>query len=289
MNLAGGIRDLITGQGTGEDRHRGGGMGGLDRRQALLTVAAGAVGLLAGGAPVLVRAVQPDHAPKTPKAPGAAAHGPPPDPSYAHGPLRALQRPAHGLKELSPPAPPTAVALTVDDGPHPTWTPRMLDLLAEFRVRATFSLIGEQVHEYPQLVKRIVADGHQVSDHTMTHPLNLPQLSASKIKTEIGETHDRIAQATGVAPKFFRAPGGNWSTRILDTAAEHGMVSIDWAVDPRDWARPGTGRISKTLLGATAGDILLCHDGGGDRSETIQALRNVIPALQKRGLTFVAL
>jgi peptidoglycan/xylan/chitin deacetylase (PgdA/CDA1 family) len=289
MNLAGGIRDLITGQGTDEDRHRGGGMGGLDRRQALLTVAAGAVGLLAGGAPVFVRAVQSDPVHRTPRARGVAKHGPPPDPGYAHGPLRALQRPVHGLKDLSPPAPPTAVALTVDDGPHPDWTPRMLDLLAEFRVRATFSLIGQQVLEYPQLVKRIVTDGHQVSDHTMTHPLNLPQLSAAEIKKEIGETHDRIAQATGVAPKFFRSPGGNWSTRILDTVAEHGMISIDWAVDPRDWARPGTGRISSTLLGATAGDILLCHDGGGDRSETIQALRNVIPALQKRGLTFIAL
>jgi peptidoglycan/xylan/chitin deacetylase (PgdA/CDA1 family) len=264
-------------------------MSGLDRRQALLTVAAGAVGLLAGGGPVVVRAVQPDPARKTLRARRAAAHGPPPDPGYAHGPMQALQRPAYGLKDMSPPAPPTAVALTIDDGPHPTWTPKMLDLLAEFRVRATFSLIGEQVLEHPQLVKRIVTDGHQVSDHTMTHPLNLPQLSADKIKSEIGDAHDRIAQATGVAPKFFRSPGGAWSHQVLDTAAERGMICIDWAVDPRDWARPGTNRISDTLLASKAGDIMLCHDGGGDRSETINALRNVIPALQKRGLTFVAL
>jgi peptidoglycan/xylan/chitin deacetylase (PgdA/CDA1 family) len=260
----------------------------IDRRQALLTVAAGAVGLLAGGGPILVRSVQSD-ATRPLKARRTAVHGPPPDPGYAHGPIRALRRPVHGLGDLSPAAPPTAVALTIDDGPHPTWTPRMLDLLAEFRVRATFSLIGEQVIEYPQLVKRIVADGHQISDHTMTHPMNLPDLSASAIRTEIGQAHDRIAQTTGVAPKFFRAPGGAWSNQILDTATEHGMLSIDWAVDPRDWARPGTERITGTLLGAKAGDILLCHDGGGDRSETIQALRNVIPALQKRGLTFVAL
>jgi peptidoglycan-N-acetylglucosamine deacetylase len=264
-------------------------MSGLDRRQALLTVAAGAVGLLAGGGPVLARALQPDPAPRTLRARKTAAHGPPPDPGYAHGPMQALQRPIHGLKDLSPAAPPTAVALTIDDGPSPTWTPQMLDLLAEFHVPATFSLIGEQVEEFPQLVKRIVAGGHQVSDHTMTHPINLPQLSASRIKEEIGGAHDRIAQATGVAPKFFRAPGGNWSTQVLDSATEHGMISIDWAVDPRDWARPGTGQITNTLLGAKAGDILLCHDGGGDRAETIQALRTVIPALQKRGLTFVAL
>jgi peptidoglycan/xylan/chitin deacetylase (PgdA/CDA1 family) len=264
-------------------------MRGLDRRQALLTVAAGAVGLLAGGGPLLVRAIQPDPAPRRLKSRGKAAHSPPPDPGYAHGPLTALQRPIHGLKDLSPPAPPTAVALTIDDGPHPEWTPKMLDLLAEFRVPATFSLIGEQVIEFPQLVKRIVAAGHQVSDHTMTHPMDLPQLSADKMKFEIGDAHDRIAQATGVAPKFFRSPGGAWSNQVLDTAAQHGMISIDWAVDPRDWARPGTGQITSTLLAAKPGDILLCHDGGGDRSETIQALRNVIPALQKRGLTFVAL
>ena len=263
-------------------------MSGLDRRQALLTVAAGAVGLLAGGGPVLARALQPDPARRTLRARKAA--GPPPDPGYAHGsPMQALQRPVHGLKDLSPVAPPTAVALTIDDGPHPTWTPQMLDLLAEFHVPATFSLIGEQVSEYPDLVKRIVASGHQVSDHTMTHPINLPQLSAGRIKEEIGGAHDRIAQLTGVTPKFFRAPGGNWSTQVLDIAAQHGMISIDWAVDPRDWARPGTRQITESLLGAKAGDILLCHDGGGERAETIQALRNAIPTLQKRGLTFVAL
>lgn len=265
-------------------------MGGLDRRQALLSVAAGAVGLLAGGGPVLARAVQPDMTHKKPRTPKPSPHGPPQDPGYARGrPVQALQRPVHGLKDLSPPAPPMAVALTIDDGPHPTYTPQMLDLLAEFHVPATFSLIGEQVIEYPQLVKRLVQSGHQVSDHTMTHPLNLPQLSTATIKQEIGEAHDRIAQLTGIAPKFFRSPGGAWSGQVLDTAAEHGMINIDWAVDPRDWARPGTGSITRSLLGAKAGDILLCHDGGGDRSETIQALREVIPALQKRGLTFVAL
>jgi peptidoglycan/xylan/chitin deacetylase (PgdA/CDA1 family) len=262
-------------------------MRGIDRRQALMTMAAGAVGLVAGGGPVLVRTLQPDPAPR--RARGTAAHAPPPDPGYAHGPVRALRRPVHGLHDLSPAAPATAVALTIDDGPHPTWTPEMLDLLAEHHVPATFSLIGEQVLEYPQLVQRIVAAGHQVSDHTMTHPMDLPQLSSTKIKDEIGNTHDHIAQTTGVAPKFFRAPGGNWSSQVLDTATEHGMISIDWAVDPRDWARPGTGRITSTLLAAKAGDILLCHDGGGDRSETIQALRTVIPALKNRGLTFVAL
>jgi peptidoglycan/xylan/chitin deacetylase (PgdA/CDA1 family) len=265
-------------------------MAGVDRRQVLMTIAAGAVGLLAGGGPVLVRSLQSEPVPKKVRARKAAAHGPPPDPGYAHGkPIQALKTPVHGLQDLSPAAPPTALALTIDDGPHPRWTPEMLDLLAQHQVPATFSLIGEQVSEYPKLVQRIVAAGHQVSDHTMTHPMDLPQLSGSRIRTEIGEAHDRIAQTTGVAPRFFRAPGGAWSHQILDTATQHGMISIDWQVDPRDWARPGTSRITSTLLAAKAGDILLCHDGGGDRSETVAALRTVIPALKQRGLTFVAL
>ncbi len=261
----------------------------FDRRQALMAAMAAGAGVVAGGVPSLVRALRPSPGGK-PKTPHRAAHLPPRDPGYAHGaPMRALTNPVHNLHDITPAAPPNAIALTIDDGPQSEYTPMMLDLLAEFRVPATFSLIGQQVTELPKLVQRITAAGHQVSDHTITHPLNLPRLSAASIKEEIGGAHDRIAQTTGVAPKFFRSPGGAWSQQVIDTANQLGMICIDWQVDPRDWARPGTSRISDVLLQAKAGDILLCHDGGGDRSETIQALRTVIPALQQRGLTFVAL
>ncbi len=261
----------------------------VDRRQALMTAMAAGAGVLAGGVPTLVRAMRPTPGHKTRKA-ARAAHLPPRDPGYAHGaPMRALNYPVHNLLELSPPAPPNSIALTIDDGPQSTYTPMMLDLLAEFRVPATFSLIGEQVTELPKLVQRITQAGHQISDHTITHPLNLPSLSAANMKEEIAGAHDRIAQTTGIAPKFFRSPGGNWSQQVMEIAGELGMICIDWQVDPRDWARPGTSRIADVMLQAKAGDILLCHDGGGDRSETIQALRTVIPALQRRGLTFVAL
>jgi peptidoglycan-N-acetylglucosamine deacetylase len=195
----------------------------------------------------------------------------------------------HRLPDLYPTAPPSAVALTIDDGPQPEWTPKMLDLLAEYDVKATFSLIGIQVKQFPKLAERIVAAGHQLCNHTMTHPLYIVEMSRKKIDAEITEAHMRIAEATGVAPKFFRSPGGAWSKAILYSAARHGMVPIDWDVDPRDWSRPGTGHIERTMLTAKGGDILLCHDGGGDRSETIKALRKVIPELKKRGLTFVHL
>jgi peptidoglycan-N-acetylglucosamine deacetylase len=263
-------------------------VGKVDRRQVLVTLAAAGAGLAAGGVPDLLHTAHSDTGHR--RRARRAAKGPPPDPGYAHGrPMQALRRPVHTLHDLVPAAPANAVALTIDDGPHPTWTPMMLDLLARFGVPATFSLIGTQVTEFPQLVRRIVAAGHQVCDHTVTHPLNLPYLSAARIREEIGGAHDRIAQIGGRAPRFFRSPGGAWSTQVLDTATEHSMICIDWQIDPRDWARPGTATITEKMLAAQPGDVVLCHDGGGDRSETIEALRTVIPALQRRGLTFVAL
>jgi peptidoglycan/xylan/chitin deacetylase (PgdA/CDA1 family) len=224
--------------------------------------------------------IRPEHEPHGPR-PGVMP------PRLA--PLPARTDAIHRLPDLYPTAPPHAVALTIDDGPQPEWTPKMLDLLAEFDVRATFSLIGIQVKLFPKLAERIVQAGHQLCNHTMTHPLDIASLSRKNVDREITEAHDRIGHATGVAPKFFRSPGGNWSHAVFHSAARHGMIPIDWDIDPRDWSRPGTGHIKRAMLKATGGDILLCHDGGGDRSETIKALRKVIPQLKKRGLTFVPL
>ncbi|MEU5877159.1 polysaccharide deacetylase family protein [Spirillospora sp. NPDC047279] len=199
------------------------------------------------------------------------------------------RKPIRDLKTLVPPPPPKTIALTIDDGPHPEYTPQVLDLLAEHEVRATFFIIGEQVVEYPQLTRRIADAGHQVCNHTMSHPLSLGRLSTRKVRQEIVEAQTRIGQVTGVVPTFFRAPGGNWSPATMDVIGEHGMLPVDWAVDPRDWARPGVGSIRRALTKCRAGDVLLCHDGGGDRSQTVKALRGAIPRLKKRGLTFVAL
>ncbi len=215
------------------------------------------------------------------------AHRPEHPPPLA--PLEPRTEAVHSLHDLLPGAAPNAIALTIDDGPHPEWTPKMLDLLAQYRVKATFSLIGEQVKELPKLAQRIAAAGHLLCNHTMTHPLDIASLSKKKVDKEINEAHDRIADATGIAPKYFRSPGGAWSKTVFHSVARHGMMPIDWDVDPRDWSRPGTKHIEHMMLDAKAGDILLCHDGGGDRSETLKALRTVIPALQKRGLVFVGL
>ncbi|HEX2314154.1 MAG TPA: polysaccharide deacetylase family protein [Thermomonospora sp.] len=195
------------------------------------------------------------------------------------------------LKDLGPaPRPPKALSLTIDDGPHPEYTPQMLDLLAEHQVTATFFIVGEMVKEYPHIARRIAEAGHQICNHTMTHPSPFDRIGGRRIHREIAEAHARIAEATGVVPKFFRSPGGAWSKQVFELTAEYGMIPIGWDVDPSDWSRPGVGRIRRTLLNeAKEGSILLTHDGGGDRSQTIAALRQVLPRLKRRGMTFVPL
>jgi peptidoglycan/xylan/chitin deacetylase (PgdA/CDA1 family) len=258
----------------------------MNRRDVVLSLGAAGLGAAAGGWNLWWHPAQVGKAAKAGPMPSV-----PPDPGYAHGPVKAVRFPVHNLHDLTPAAPPNAVALTIDDGPHPVWTPKLLDLLAEFEVPATFHLIGQQVTELPAIVQRIAMAGHQLADHTVTHPLTPPltKLPSKKIEEEILGGHDRIAQATGISPKFFRSPGGWWNQQVFDVATAHGMTCLDWQVDPRDWSRPGIGHITGSLLAAKASDILLCHDGGGDRSQTIAALRTVIPALKQRGLTFVAL
>ncbi len=224
---------------------------------------------------------------------GSARLGPPlpvlsdAPPAQALAPVRS--RPVFVVHELLPHAPPDAVALTIDDGPHPRWTPRILDLLAREHVPATFSVVGGRARAFPPLVRRIVAEGHGVCNHTLTHPQPFPRLPAEGIEHQVAAAQVAIADAAGVAPHLFRSPGGGWSPVVFDTAARHGLVPIDWDVDPRDWARPGTAAITRRLRRAKPGDILLCHDGGGNRAQTYTALTRVLPELKSRGLTFVAL
>lgn len=163
----------------------------------------------------------------------------------------------------------------------------MLALLRANGIRATFCLVGTQVRAHPELVRQIAADGHALCDHTESHDIHLPSRSAAGVRAEVGDGYDDIVAAAGARPAYFRAPGGNWSPAILAAADRLGMVPLGWAVDPRDWARPGTASIAATVGGAPGGSIVLVHDGGGDRSQTVAALRTALPALQARGLTFV--
>jgi len=182
-----------------------------------------------------------------------------------------------------------AVALTIDDGPHPTWTPKVLDLLSEYDVSATFSIVGEQAQAYPRLVRRVVRAGHGLCNHSMTHPQPFGARSTAAIRREIVDAQSVLSDAADEEPTLFRAPGGNWTEAVLDLADELGLTPVGWSVDPRDWSLPGAAAIEKTLLQAAAGDVLLCHDGGGNRAETVTALAAVLPRLQDEGLRFVVL
>jgi peptidoglycan/xylan/chitin deacetylase (PgdA/CDA1 family) len=183
---------------------------------------------------------------------------------------------------------PGAVALTFDDGPDPTWTPRVLALLAHARVHATFCLIGREAAAHPDLVRAIVAGGHRLCDHTYDHDEHLPTDTPGRRDTEISGAYRAIADAAGVAPNFFRAPGGNWSPAVEAEARREGMTPLRWSVDPRDWSRPGTAQILSTVYQQVRpGGIILMHDGGGDRSQTVAALRQLLTRLPAMGYAFV--
>jgi peptidoglycan/xylan/chitin deacetylase (PgdA/CDA1 family) len=188
-----------------------------------------------------------------------------------------------------------AVALTFDDGPDPTYTPQILDLLKKYKVHATFCLIGKKVQAYPSLVRRIVAEGHTLCNHSWAHDLSLYRNSDGHIRADMQVTLDAIhAAAPGSKVKYFRAPGGNFSTREVQIAASLGMRSIYWQVDPRDWdtATYGTGSsmaahiIHEVETHVRQGGIVLSHDAG-PRSGTVLAYQTLIPWFQKVGYKLI--
>jgi peptidoglycan/xylan/chitin deacetylase (PgdA/CDA1 family) len=182
---------------------------------------------------------------------------------------------------------PKAIALTIDDGPHAIYTPQVLRLLERYRVTATFSMIGIQVAAEPAVAREVAAAGHVISNHTWRH-LNLAWLSPTAVIAEMDSATDAIHRATGHAPTVFRAPYGAWSGTVLRRCQQTGMMPLAWSVDPRDWSRPGVAAIVSNIMRNTrTGSIILEHDGGGNRSETVAALGIVIPRLLDAGYHFV--
>ncbi|GAA2588978.1 hypothetical protein GCM10010435_79330 [Winogradskya consettensis] len=279
--------------------------GGLDRlrdeagegtvtRRRLLTAVPGAAGLLVlGGAATAgsVSAARPEHTPRATTKPRT----PPKESAPAKPPgLPTQKKPIFTLADYrrmssAPPFPTDAVALTIDDGPHPIWTPKILHLLDKYHVPALFCMIGNQVLGHEQIAKTVVGAGHQLANHTWSHPTKLAGKSGPQVAKEIARAQAKIQKTTGYAPKLFRSPGGDWSPTVLREAARAGLLPVDWSTDPRDWSRPGAPAIEHRLMAARPGQIMLCHDGGGDRSQTYTALKKVIPALSAKGYRFVAL
>ncbi len=180
------------------------------------------------------------------------------------------------------------VALTIDDGPDPRYTPTVLSMFEQYGIRATFFLIGENAVEHPALVREIADRGHHIANHTWTHP-DLRHMSEGKVRDELERTSDLLQRTTGRQPTWFRAPGGDFSAVSLKVAADLGMRNMAWSVDPRDWARPGTSAIiDRVLKNVRPGSIVLNHDGGGDRSQTVAALKAYLPVLVDSGYLFTA-
>jgi peptidoglycan-N-acetylglucosamine deacetylase len=181
---------------------------------------------------------------------------------------------------------PKVIALTIDDGPSPVYTPQLLSVLEKYRVRATFSMVGQNVSYYPAIAREVAEAGHTIINHTWDHA-NLSLLSAARQRTEITRATDVIHEKTGVRPRMFRAPYGAWSPVALAYCASEHLIPLDWSVDPRDWSRPGVSEIVSTIMRTTAtGSIILEHDGGGNRAQTVAALKIVIPRLLDDGYRF---
>jgi peptidoglycan-N-acetylglucosamine deacetylase len=179
-----------------------------------------------------------------------------------------------------------AIALTIDDGPHPLYTPQVLQILERYGVTATFSMIGIQVNEYPHVAQSVVEAGHRISNHTWTHA-DLAPLRAPAVHDQIARATDAITTVTGVQPGLFRAPFGAWSPAVIAECEAQKMIPLDWSVDPKDWSRPGVANIVSNIMKNTRpGSIILEHDGGGDRSQTVAALRIVLPQLLHEGFEF---
>ncbi len=179
-----------------------------------------------------------------------------------------------------------AVALTIDDGPDPVYTPQVLQVLRTYGVTATFSMIGRYVAAYPHLARTVAEEGHHVANHTWTHS-DLARMPAHRVHTELARASHAIHSATGVRPQLFRAPYGAWSAAVLRQCEQMKMVPMDWSVNPRDWARPGVRSIVRNIMHNTRpGSIILEHDGGGNRSQTVKALGIVLPRLLHEGYHF---
>lgn len=181
------------------------------------------------------------------------------------------------------------VALTFDDGPSPAYTPQILEILRRYHVQATFFDIGRLVKLYPDLARQEVADGNLIGNHTWSHPY-LPVLSLKQIQKQIADTSATIWQVTGTRPLFIRPPYGAVSANALTAINSFGMTTVIWDNEAQDWSIPGTQVIITRILNlAVNGAIILLHDGGGNRSQTVAALPIIIQQLQARHYRFATM
>ena len=189
------------------------------------------------------------------------------------------------------------VALTFDDGPDPTWTPQILDILKRYNLKATFFILGKQAEDYPGLVKRIVAEGHEIGSHTYTHT-NISTITNQQIEWELNGTQYLLESITGLSTTMFRPPydADSRPSSLAELKPlkyvqdQFGYILVMESIDPEDWARPGTSEIVQRVKNQRSqGNVILLHDAGGNRAQTVEALPQIIDYLQTRGDKIVSL
>ncbi len=181
------------------------------------------------------------------------------------------------------------VYLTFDDGPNPTWTPEILSLLEKSGAHASFFVIGRSAAKWPLLVEREATDGDTVGDHTWTHP-DLTKLSAAAVSAQLATDKSLITQLTGTVPALWRPPYEAFDPSVVAIASGLRMKMELWSDTTGDWQLPGTEVIVlRVMAGLHNGTVVLFHDGGGNRSETVAAVATLIPQLQAAGYRLAAL
>jgi peptidoglycan/xylan/chitin deacetylase (PgdA/CDA1 family) len=195
---------------------------------------------------------------------------------------RRLAQPQPPRRELAP-----VVALTFDDGPDPNWTLPLLQLLHDEGVTATFCSIGLWAQRRPDIVRAERDQGHAICDHTMHHVEHLDTKSHAQVDQEVGEGYRALTGILGTPPVLFRAPGGNVGPDVINVAHGYGLRVLGWAIDPHDFQRPPVDvLVDRIMSKLRPGSVILLHDGGGDRGNTLAAVKIVIDRLKAMGWGF---
>ncbi len=184
------------------------------------------------------------------------------------------------------------VALTFDDGPDPEITPQILKILKAEKIKATFFVLGQKVQTYPQIAKQIVADGHQIANHSFAHQWFAGFKFGKSINEDFIKTQTIIKDLTGQSPKLIRTPHGFASTWFLKSIKQKGLTPVFWNLDSGDWISKATGQkvIDQVIKNVKPGSIILMHDGQdfkiGHQKQTAEALPQIIDKLKSRGFEF---
>ena len=184
------------------------------------------------------------------------------------------------------PLPAKYVVLTFDDGPDAEYTSKVLDILAQYGAKATFFEVGQNVRKHPELTKRIHESGHSVQNHTWTHA-DLRKLGAAAFRQQVMSTDLAIRAQIGSTPACLRPPYGGVNPTVRQRAKALGKDLVVWTVDSRDWTKPGTTAIvQRVLKNVHSGSVILMHDGGGNRAQTVAALPTILKTLKAQGYGF---